>query len=127
MISCLATRFGDSVNGPKRLRTARPAALPARRSDADRTALAGVDVHPHALRHAFSVRFLEQHPGEVEALQRILGHSKMETTQRYLRSMDQERLTERMRDLSWGTQYEASVEEAPSGFEPLYGALQAPA
>ena len=90
-------------------------------------ARAGVDVHPHALRHAFSVRFLEQHPGEIEALQRILGHSKLETTQRYLRSMEQERLMERMRDLNWGTRYEASGVEAPSGFEPLYGALQAPA
>lgn len=32
-------------------------------------------VFPHALRHAFSVRFLETHPGEVEALQRMLGHA----------------------------------------------------
>jgi integrase/recombinase XerD len=37
-------------------------------------ARAGVEVFPHALRHAFSVRFLEQHPGEIEALQRLLGH-----------------------------------------------------
>jgi len=40
---------------------------------------AGVEVHPHSLRAAFAVRFLETHPGEVEALQRLMGHSKMET------------------------------------------------
>ena len=30
-------------------------------------ARAGVEVHPHALRPAFALRFLESHPGEVEA------------------------------------------------------------
>jgi integrase/recombinase XerD len=88
---------------------------------------AGVEVFPHALRHAFSVRFLEQHPGEIEALQRLLGHSKLETTQRYLRAMEQGRLMERVRDLSWDLPFEAIAEEAPSGIEPLYEALQASA
>jgi integrase/recombinase XerD len=64
---------------------------------------AGVEVHPHALRAAFAVRFLESHPGEVEALQRLMGHSKMETTQIYLRRLDRERPMERVRDLSWGS------------------------
>jgi site-specific recombinase XerD len=88
---------------------------------------AGVDVFPHALRHAFSVRFLEQHPGEIESLQRLLGHAKLETTQRYLQAMEQRRLMERVRDLSWDVPFEASALEAPSGFEPLYEALQASA
>jgi site-specific recombinase XerD len=88
---------------------------------------AGVEVFPHALRHAFSVRFLEQHPGEIEALQRLLGHSKLETTQRYLRAMEQGRLMERVRDLSWDVPFEASADKAPSGLEPLYEALQASA
>jgi hypothetical protein len=34
---------------------------------------------------------------------------------------------ERVKDLSWGSHRRAIVEEAPSGFEPLYEALQASA
>jgi hypothetical protein len=77
---------------------------------------------PHALRHAFSVRFLEQHLGEIEALQRLLGHSKVETTQRYWRAMERMRLMERVRDLSWETRFESTGEKAPSGLEPLLSA-----
>ena len=87
----------------------------------------GIETHPHALRHAFSVRFLEQHPGEIEALQRLLGHSKIETTQRYWRAMERMRLMERVRDLSWESRFESNAEKAPSGLEPLYEALQASA
>jgi hypothetical protein len=32
---------------------------------------------------------------------RLLAHSKMETTQIYLRRLDRERATERVRDLFW--------------------------
>jgi integrase len=88
---------------------------------------AGVKVHSHALRAAFAVQFLETHPGELEALRRLLGHSKHETTQIYLRRLDRERSMEAVQDLSWGLRFGAPGEEAPSGFEPLYGALQAPA
>jgi integrase len=84
-------------------------------------------VFPHALRHAFSVRFLEQHPGEIEALQRLLGHARMETTQRYLRAMEQQRLLDRVRDLSWDTRFEDKPLKARTGFEPVYEALQASA
>jgi integrase len=87
----------------------------------------GIETHPHALRHAFSVCFLEQHPGEIEALQRLLGHSKIETTQRYWRAMERKRLMERVRDLTWETRFESIAIEAPSGLEPLYEALQASA
>ena len=88
---------------------------------------AGVEVHPHSLRAAFAVQFLETHPGELEALQRLMGHSKIETTQIYLRRLDQERAMERVKDLSWGRQFGSIAVEAPSGFEPLYEALQASA
>jgi hypothetical protein len=73
------------------------------------------------------VRFLETHPGEVEALQRLMGHSKMETTQIYLRRVDRERAMERVRDLSWGAPFGAMGEKARTGFEPVYEALQASA
>jgi integrase/recombinase XerD len=85
------------------------------------------EVFPHALRHAFSVRFLEQHPGEIEALQRVLGHARMETTQRYLRAMEHQRLLDRVRDLSWETRFEDKPLKARTGFEPVYEALQASA
>jgi integrase len=71
---------------------------------------AGVEVHPHSLRAAFAVRFLETHPGEVEALQRLMGHSKMETTQIYLRRLDREQAMERVRDLSWGSPFASMTE-----------------
>jgi site-specific recombinase XerD len=87
----------------------------------------GVDVHPHSLRAAFAVHFLETHPGELEALQRLMGHSKIETTQIYLRRLDRERQMERVRDLSWGTRFGDFPAKAPGGFEPPYEALQASA
>jgi integrase len=90
-------------------------------------ARAGVRVHVHALRAAFAVRFLESHPGEIEALQRLMGHSTITTTQVYLRRLDRERAMERVRDLSWGVRFGASEEEARTGFEPVYEALQASA
>ena len=80
---------------------------------------AGVKVTPHSLRAAFAVLFLETHPGELEALQRLLGHKKPETTQIYLRRMDDEKAMRRVEDLSWGLRFGASDGEAPSRFELL--------
>jgi len=88
---------------------------------------AGVRVTPHSLRAAFAVQFLESHPGQLEALQRLLGHRKPETTQIYLRRYENEKAMERVRDLTWGARFGAIAVEAPSGFEPLYEALQASA
>jgi integrase len=82
-------------------------------------ARAGIKVTPHSLRAAFAVLFLETHPGELEALQRLLGHKKPETTQIYLRRMDDEKAMRRVEDLSWGVRFGASAEEAPSRFELL--------
>lgn len=88
---------------------------------------ASVEVHPHSLRAAFAVQFLETHPGELEALQRLMGHTKIETTQNYLRRFNAEKAMERVRDLSWGNRFEDFPAEAPGGFEPPYEALQASA
>jgi integrase len=91
-------------------------------------ARAGVErAHVHAMRGAFAVQFLETHPGEREALQRLMGHTKADTTELYLRRLDKERAMESVKDLSWGPPFGALGVKAPSGFEPLYGALQAPA
>ena len=55
-----------------------------------------------------------------------MGHSKIETTQTYLRRLNRDRAMERVRDLSWGP-FGAFRAKATSGFEPLYEALQASA
>jgi integrase/recombinase XerD len=80
---------------------------------------AGVTSHVHALRAAFAVRYLETHPGDVEALKALLGHERLETTQVYLRRLDRSRAMDRVRDLSWGSVFPPSSEEAHTGFEPV--------
>ena len=90
-------------------------------------ARAGVVATPHAIRAAFAVHFLEGHPGELEALQRLMGHSKIGTTEIYLRRFDRVRAMERVKDLSWGLRFEALLEEAPTRIELVCEALQASA
>jgi site-specific recombinase XerD len=41
--------------------------------------LAGLKVHPHALRHTFATEFLNL-GGQVTDLQLLMGHEKIETT-----------------------------------------------
>ena len=49
------------------------------------TAKAGIEhLRPHDMRHSFAVNFLNR-GGSLEHLQRLLGHQKITTTQRYLR------------------------------------------
>jgi integrase len=80
----------------------------------------GIRTHVHAIRAAFAVHFLETHVGDLEALQALMGHKKIETTQIYLRRLNREKAMERVRDLSWGApRFEASPVEAPSRFELL--------
>jgi integrase len=55
----------------------------------------------------------------MEALQRLMGHRKSETTQIYLRRLNNERQMERVKDLSWGNRFGATAGEAPSRFELL--------
>ncbi len=88
----------------------------------------GVKAHAHAMRAAFAVHYLETHVGDLEALQALMGHNKIETTQVYLRRFNREQAMERVRDLSWGAPlFDASPVKAPSGVEPLWTALQAAA
>ena len=63
---------------------------------------AGVETHVHALRAAFAVHFLETKPGRVVALQKLMGHRRIETTLVYLRRLDRRQEMETVRDVRWG-------------------------
>jgi integrase/recombinase XerD len=81
-------------------------------------ARAGVDAHPHALRAAFACHYLEGQPGDLDALQKLMGHSRVETTQVYLRRQDRFKAMERVRPLSWASVLQPSSGVPPAGFEP---------
>jgi integrase len=61
----------------------------------------GVEAHTHALRAAFATFYLEQNPGELVGLQKLMGHESIEVTRLYLRKLDKQRAMEPVRGLSW--------------------------
>jgi integrase len=79
----------------------------------------GVRATTHALRRAFAVAFLTSHPGALEALQALMNHSRIDTTQVYLRALNRSKAMEAVRDLSWGSGFQSKGSKAHTGFEPV--------
>ena len=79
----------------------------------------GVTANVHALRRAFAVAFLTSHPGALESLQALLNHSRIDTTQVYLRALNRSKVMEAVRDLSWGSVFPSLEVKAHTGFEPV--------
>jgi site-specific recombinase XerD len=82
-------------------------------------ARAGVKATPHALRRAFAVAFLTSHPGALESLQALMSHSRIDTTEVYLRALDRSKAMEAVRDFSYGSGFESFAVKAHTGFEPV--------
>jgi len=73
----------------------------------------------HALRRAFAVAFLTQYPGALESLQALMNHSRIDTTDVYLRALNRTDAMEAVRDLSWSPGLPSLVGKAHTGFEPV--------
>jgi len=94
------------------------ATRPDGRRDPELRGSAGLPhAHVHSIRAAFAVRFLETHPGDLEALQPLMGHDRLETTAVYLRRLNRVRAMERVRDLSWRSVFPPQAVEAHTGLE----------
>jgi len=75
---------------------------------------AGVETHVHALRAAFAVQFDETHPGRIDSLKDLMGHTRLETTEVYLRRKNRAASMDVVRDLSWGSPVRVPFRETPA-------------
>ena len=66
------------------------------------SARTGLHIHPHRFRTTFACRFLEQSGNDVEALQLLMGHAKLETTLHYTRWGRTERALAQQRRVALG-------------------------
>jgi integrase/recombinase XerD len=99
----------------------------------ERAGLPAAEVGPHTLRHAYCDH-VARHAG-LQVAQAAMGHATLSTTELYLSSPTLDEVAQAMRHVTLGTEQTFQVpgngaaqpEEAPTGIEPVYTALQAAA
>ncbi|MEA2406947.1 MAG: integrase/recombinase XerC [Thermoleophilaceae bacterium] len=91
------------------------------------------NVHPHTLRHAFADHILRA--SDIRTAQALLGHATVGTTEAYLSAPALDDLVAAVAGATFNIERPfsplagagANPVEAPTGFEPVYTALQAAA
>ena len=71
------------------------------------------------LRSRTRERPLESHPSALESHQALMNHSRIDTTQVYLKALNRSKAMEAVRDLRWGSGFVENALKAHTGFEPV--------